>query len=148
MNDYFYGQYLNEKYKDNKLQLIKNLSLALAGTVGACAIVTCINDCVENKDIVKFDDVKNSYVGLVNEDGIYTKELLKDNNNGIYEDIINNKIFNKNDIVEYYSAVPYFVQTDNVKSEYTKEELSEIIQAFKIGSQEYKYSDEYVKVMK
>ena len=46
--------------------------------------------------------------------------MLKDNNNGIYEDIINNKIFNKNDIVEYYSAVPYFVQTDNVKSKYTK----------------------------
>lgn len=91
---------------------------------------------------------KKSYVGLVNEDGIYTKELLKDNNNGIYEDIINNKIFNKNDIVEYYSAVPYFVQTDNVKSKYTKEELRNIIQEFKIGSQEYKYSDEYVKVMK
>ncbi len=74
--------------------------------------------------------------------------MLKDNNNGIYEDIINNKIFNKNDIVEYYSAVPYFVQTDNVKSKYTKEELRNIIQEFKIGSQEYKYSDEYVKVMK
>ena len=56
--------------------------------------------------------------------------------------------FNKNDIVEYYSAVPYFVQTDNVKSKYTKEELRNIIQEFKIGSQEYKYSDEYVKVMK
>ena len=61
-----------------------------------------------------------------------------------YENIINNSIINKNDIIEYYSAIPYFVQTDNVKSEYKKEELKDIINEFKLGSNEYTYSDDYV----
>lgn len=112
-----------------------------------CAVASCdLNYRKEN--IVYWDDIKNSYVGLVNEDGKYTTNLLKDNNNGLYENIIDNDIYNKNDIVEFYNAVPYFVQTNNVKSSYTKDELKEIIKQFKIGNHEYNYSDDYVKVLK
>ena len=100
------------------------------------------------ENIVNWDDIKNSYVGLINDDGEYSTNLLRDCNNGFYKDIINSDIYNKNDIVECHEAVPYFVQTDNVKSSYTKEELSSIIKKFKIGSDEYEYSEDYVKVMK
>ena len=140
-------------YVDDAMSVQKACYKSAGITLGliTTGFVTAIGFCLcaeQNNTTITWDDVKNSYVGLVNEDSVYAKKLLKDNNNGIYEDIINNKIFNKNDIVEYYSAVPYFVQTDNVKREYTKEELSEIIKEFKIGSVEYEYSDEYVKVMK
>ncbi len=122
-------------------------SLMFTGFLTSSLLTGCQSKDVKNENI-SWDDVKNSYVCLVNENGKNITELLKDNNNGIYEDIIDNKIFNKNDLVEYYSAIPYFVQTDNVKSEYTKEELKNIIKEFKIGSEEYNYTVDFVKVMK
>ena len=98
----------------------------------AASFVTgiCISSCAnKNNDSITWDDIKGSYVGLVHVDGEYTTNLLKDNNNGLYEDIINNTIINKN---------------ENIKNSYTKEELKEIIKKFKIGSNEYTYSDDYV----
>lgn len=114
-----------------------------AGMIGPTTLVGCSIKSEQDNNL-NWDDIKKSYVGLVHVDGEYTTSLLKDNNNGLYEDIINNTIINKNDIIEYYSAVPYFVQTENIKNSYTKEELKEIIKKFKIGSNEYTYSDDYV----
>ena len=113
------------------------------GVIGTTSLIGCLVK-NEKENTVTWEEIKNSYVGLVNNDGEYSTNLLKDNNNGLYENIINNSIINKNDIIEYYSAVPYFVQTDNVKSEYKKEELKDIINEFKLGSNEYTYSDDYV----
>ena len=144
MNDYQYGEYLNEKYEGNKSRLIKVLSISTIGAISVYTFVIFASNYVDKTDEITWDDIKKSYVGLVHVDGEYTTSLLKDNNNGLYEDIINNTIINKNDIIEYYSAVPYFVQTDNVKSEYKKEELKDIIKEFKLGSNEYTYSDDYV----
>lgn len=113
------------------------------GMIGPTTLFGCsIKSEQDNK--LNWDNIKKSYVGLVRVDGEYTTSLLKDNNNGLYEDIINNTIINKNDIIEYYSAVPYFTQTENIKNSYTKEELKEIVKEFKIGSNEYTYSDDYV----
>lgn len=120
---------------------------ALSAVVGGAMIGGAYlidNQGFKNNSKVRWDDVKKCYIALVNEDGIYTTSLLKDNNNGLYEDIINNTIINKNDIIEYYSVVPYFTQTENIKNSYTKEELKEIVKEFKIGSNEYTYSDDYV----
>ena len=91
-----------------------------------------------------WDDIKKSYIALVEEDGVYVKSLLKIKGNGIYENLLYDNVYFGNEILEYHEAVPYFVQTCNVKSSYTKNELKEIIKEFKIGSNEYKYSDDYV----
>ncbi len=144
MNDYQYGEYLNEKYEGNKSRLIKVLSISTIGAISVYTFVIFASNYVDKTDEITWDDIKKGYVGLVHVDGEYTTSLLKDNNNGLYEDIINNIIINKNDIIEYYSAVPYFAQTENIKNSYTKEELKEIVKEFKIGSNEYTYSDDYV----
>ena len=104
-------------------------------------ISSCAN---KNNTSITWDDIKESYVALVEEDGVYVKSLLKIKGNGIYENLLYDNVYFGNEILEYHEAVPYFVQTDNVKSSYTKNELKEIIKEFKIGSNEYKYSDDYV----
>ena len=98
----------------------------------------------EKDNNVTWDDIKKSYVALVEEDGVYIKSLLKIKGNGIYENIIYDNVYFGDEVLEYHEAVPYFVQTDNVKNSYTKSELEEIIKDFKIDSNEYDYSDDYV----
>lgn len=98
----------------------------------------------EKDNNVTWDDIKKSYVALVEEDGVYVKSLLKIKGNGIYENIIYDNVYFGDEVLEYHEAVPYFVQTDNVKNSYTKSELEEIIKDFKIDSNEYDYSDDYV----
>lgn len=114
-------------------------------TISSCAKQ---NNIRITRDDISWDEIKNSYVGLVEEDGVYEKRLLKTKGNGIYRDLLYDATYFDDEVLEYYDAIPYFVQTDNVKSGYSKEELNKIIQEFKIGSDEYKYSDHYVKVMK
>lgn len=94
-----------------------------------------------------WDNIKNSYVGLLNNDGEAVKSLLSINNEQ-YFDMLNNKEIKKEDIVEINSAVPYFVQTDNVKVEYTKKELKTIVSEFKVESVQYTTEDSHVKVKK
>lgn len=121
-----------------------------AGTAGLVAlglsIPSVLTGCQvgEKDNIVTWDDIKKSYVALVEEDGIYIKSLLKIKGNGIYENLIYDNVYFGDEVLEYHEAVPYFSQTDNVKNIYTKSELKEIIKEFKIGSNEYKYSDDYV----
>ena len=98
----------------------------------------------EKDNNVTWDDIKKSYVALVEEDGVYVKSLLKIKGNGIYENIIYDNVYFGDEVLEYHEAVPYFVQTDNIKNSYTKSELKEIIKDFKIDSNEYDYSDDYV----
>ena len=98
----------------------------------------------EKDNNVTWDDIKGSYVALVEEDGVYVKSLLKIKGNGIYENLLYDNVYFGDEVLEYHEAVPYFVQTDNVKNSYTKSELEEIIKDFKIDSNEYDYSDDYV----
>ena len=98
----------------------------------------------EKDNNVTWDDIKGSYVALVEEDGVYVKSLLKIKGNGIYENLLYDNVYFGDEVLEYHEAVPYFVQTDNVKNSYTKSELKEIIEDFKIDSNEYDYSDDYV----
>ena len=98
----------------------------------------------EKDNNVTWDDIKKSYVALVEEDGVYVKSLLKIKGNGIYENLLYDNVYFGDEVLEYHEAVPYFVQTDNVKNSYTKSELEEIIKDFKIDSNEYDYSDDYV----
>lgn len=105
----------------------------------------CISSCAnKNNTSITWDDIKESYVALVEEDGVYVKSLLKIKGNGIYENLLYDSIYFGDEILEYHEAVPYFVQTDNVKSDYDKEELKNIIKEFKLGSNEYTNSDVYV----
>lgn len=148
MNDYQYGEYLNEKYEGNKSRLIKVLSISTIVAISAYTFVIVASNQVNKNATITWDDIKKSYVALVEEDGVYVKSLLKIKGNGIYRDLLYDATYFDDEVLEYYDAIPYFVQTDNVKSGYSKEELNKIIQEFKIGSDEYKYSDHYVKVMK
>ena len=113
------------------------LGLSIPSTLTGCQVG-------EKDNNVTWDDIKKSYVALVEEDGVYVKSLLKIKGNGIYENIIYDNVYFGDEVLEYHEAVPYFVQTDNVKNSYTKSELEEIIKDFKIDSNEYDYSDDYV----
>ncbi len=144
MNDYQYGEYLNEKYEGNKSRLIKVLCISTIGAISAYTFVIVASNQVNKNATITWDDIKKSYVALVEEDGVYVKSLLKIKGNGIYENLLYDNVYFGNEILEYHEAVPYFVQTENVKSSYTKNELENIIEEFKIGSNEYIYSDDYV----
>lgn len=148
MNDYQYGEYLNEKYEGNKSRLIKTLSISTIGAISAYTFVIFASNYVDKTDEITWDDINKSYVGLVKYDDDYINCLLKNEKNGLYTDMIDCNIYRKNDILEKYRAVPYFVQTGNVKDKYTKEEVRSIIKSFKIGSKEYRYSNDYVKIKK
>lgn len=100
---------------------------------------------LNEKKIFTWDDIKKSYIGLVDNNGDYTNTLLSDND-GQYKDMLSNKKVDDKSIIECYEAVPYFVQTDNVKVEYTNEELKTIVSKFDVGSKEYTTDNSKIKV--
>ena len=97
-------------------------------------------------DRITWNTIRNSSIVITQDDDQVNYHLVQMYNNK-YLDILNEYIIKKESVITVKDSAPYFVNIDQVKEYYSKDELMNIMKQFKLND-EYVTSSDKVKIKK
>ena len=136
--------------ENKKLQLQKEEIIVVGAMVMAVATGVGMGfglySCVKPSSSITWDEIKESSIVITKDDNFTNYHIVNNNENNKYYDLINDYNINPDTIIYTVDTASYLVNIDEVKNNYSKEELKEILNQFSMNNK-YSPSDETVKVL-